>query len=131
MLKEHAKRYYLEDNCNCAEAMLLAANDEYGLGLTQEACKIVGGFGGGLGCGSTCGALLGAVSVLGMLKMGRRAHETEGFREQCAALTEAFRQKLGHLDCADLKPRYANETCRCWETVKLTCEVLEGFLNQN
>ncbi len=127
MLKEHAERYYLTDNCNCAEAVLLAANEVWGLGLTQDSAKIVGGFGGGMGCGSTCGALLGAISVLGLRKMGRRAHETEGFKEQCAAFTQLFRERLGGLDCADLKPRYATEEHRCAETVRITCDLLEEF----
>ena len=65
MLKEHAEHFYREDRCNCAEAVLLAANAEYDLGLTDDQCKLVGGFGGGVGCGITCGALLGAVAALG------------------------------------------------------------------
>ena len=47
MLKERATYYYMEDGCNCAEAVLLAANDVYGLGLSDETAKVVGGFGGG------------------------------------------------------------------------------------
>mgnify|MGYP000709057425 CR=1 FL=1 len=49
MLREHATHYYMEDNCNCAEAVLMAANAEYGLGLSDDACKLVGGFGAGMG----------------------------------------------------------------------------------
>ena len=48
MLQEHAKHFYLDDNCNCAEAVLLAANAEYGLGLPDDAVKLVGGFGAGI-----------------------------------------------------------------------------------
>ena len=33
MLRETAKKYYLEQNYNCAESVLRAANEEYGLGL--------------------------------------------------------------------------------------------------
>ena len=49
MLKEHATYYYMEDNCNCAEAVLLAANKEYGLGLPDECAKLVKGFEEALG----------------------------------------------------------------------------------
>ena len=41
MLREHATHYYMEDNCNCAEAVLLAANQEYGLGLPEDSVKLV------------------------------------------------------------------------------------------
>ena len=76
MLADIAQRYYLEGDYNCAESVLLAANAEYGLGLPDDAVKLVGGFGAGMGCGNACGALCGAVAVLGVMKMGRRAHET-------------------------------------------------------
>lgn len=128
MLKEYAAHYYLEDNCNCAEAILLAANKVYGLGLPEAACKLVGGFGGGVGCGCNCGALLGAVSVLGVAKMDRRAHETEGFKEGCADLVSAFREQLGHVDCAVLKPNYATENQRCLKIVLAACDLLESRL---
>ncbi len=130
MLKERAERFYMEDNCNCAEALLLAANEEYGLGLPDGACKLVGGFGGGIGCGSTCGALLGAVSALGAMKMGRRGHESEGFKESCADLVQAFREKLGSDLCQEIKPRMATEEQRCRCTVLAACQVLEEHLSR-
>ena len=64
MLKEHATHFYLEDKCNCAEAVVLAANAEYNLGLSDDVCKLVGGFGAGVSCGSTCGALLGEKNLV-------------------------------------------------------------------
>ncbi len=131
MLKEHAERFYLEDNCNCAEALLLAANAEYDLGLPEEVCKLVGGYGGGMGCGANCGALLGAVSALGKMRMGRRAHETEGFKEACAALAQAFQEQLGSLECACLKPVHATESQRCLKIVLAACDLLEGQLQKN
>lgn len=128
MLKEHATRFYLEDNCNCAEAVLLAANVEYNLGLGDDACKLVGGFGGGVGCGITCGALLGAVAALGAIKMGRRAGETYGFNKECGDLARAFRAKLGDTNCSELRKLHAHQTQRCLKTVLAACDVLESHL---
>ena len=34
---EKVKEYYLGGNFNCAESVLRAANDEYGLGLDEKA----------------------------------------------------------------------------------------------
>ena len=128
MLKEYATHFYMEDNCNCAEAVLLAANAEYGLGLTDEACKLVGGFGGGVGCGSTCGALLGAVAALGVMKMGRRAGETYGFNKGCGDLARAFAAKMGDVNCSELRKIHANQSQRCLQTVLAACDVLESHL---
>jgi C_GCAxxG_C_C family probable redox protein len=128
MLKERATYYYMEDGCNCAEAVLLAANDVYGLGLSDETAKVVGGFGGGMGCGNACGALCGAIAVMGVKKMGRRAHETPGFSPACGALVKDFEAALGSTMCADLRKIHANQTQRCLKTVLAACDVLESHL---
>ncbi len=128
MLKEHAEHFYLNDGCNCAEALLLAANAEYDLGLPDEAAKLMGGYGGGIGCGSACGALLGAVAAYGVLRMDRRAHETPDFKEQCARLAGDFRRRLGELDCGALKERYATGQQRCLTVVLAACDALESLL---
>ena len=49
MLQERAKQYYDQDY-NCAETILRAANDEYQLGLDEAALRLAAGFGGGMGC---------------------------------------------------------------------------------
>ena len=67
MLKEKAKFYYGTEGKNCAEGILLAANDAYALNLTDTDIQLFSGFGGGMGCGSTCGSLTGAIAVLGKL----------------------------------------------------------------
>ena len=128
MLKEHATHFYLEDKCNCAEAVVLAANAEYNLGLSDDVCKMVGGFGAGVSCGSTCGALLGAISVYGVMKMGRRAMETYGFNKECGDLARAFMAKMGETNCSALRKIHANEGQRCLKTVLMACEVLESHL---
>ena len=128
MLKEHATHYYLEDNCNCAEAVLLAANAEYNLGLNDDVCKLMGGYGGGVSCGSTCGALLGAIAAYGVMKMGRRAHETYGFDKACGDLARDFMARMGEINCSALKKVHANETQRCLKSVLVACDVLESHL---
>ena len=47
---------FLEKDYNCAETVLLWANERYGLRVAPEDVALVSGFGGGLGCGETCGA---------------------------------------------------------------------------
>ena len=47
MLKEKALSYYDADY-NCAESILRGGNDAYGLGLDENALKVIAGFGGGI-----------------------------------------------------------------------------------
>ena len=48
MLADVAERYFLQGDFNCAESVLLAANEEYGFGLDPEHCHyLVSAFGGG------------------------------------------------------------------------------------
>lgn len=128
MIRDYVERYFLQENCNCAESVLLAANEALGLGLTEEDCKLVSAFGGGMGCGSSCGALCGAMAILGKVRVKDRAHTTEGFKDDCAALAAAFEKALGAMDCKTLKERHYKEDVRCLQTVMLAADVLEQHL---
>ncbi len=132
MLKDKVYKYYVEQNMTCAEAMLLGANDEYGLGLSPESAKLVGGFGSGIGCGNVCGALAGAVAVIGQLLIKKDAHSTEGFKETCAQLAQKFEARLGSTLCSELTPKYKKDgDRRCFDTIELACEVLDSIVNPN
>lgn len=127
MLRDIAIKYY-NDNCNCAEALLLAANEQYNLGLTDENIRLVGAFGGGMGCGRTCGALCGALAALGAMRITTRAHAASGLREQSAALVKAFEDKLGSTECTALMAKYKAPETRCGLTVELAADVFEEFV---
>ena len=130
MLIKAAEKYYFDMDYNCAESVLMAANEAYGLGLAQDAHHLLSGFGGGIGCGSVCGALAGAVAVLGLVLVDERAHATQGFRERCAAFAAAFEQALGSQLCSAVKPLYADSTGkrRCFAPVETACRLLEKEL---
>ncbi len=129
MLADVAERLYTEGDYNCAEAVLLAANEVYGFGLDpRTAHRMVSAFGGGMGCGQLCGAVAGAMAALGLAKVEGRAHTTEGFRDLCADTTAKLREALGGLDCAQLKPIYSKTEKRCAVTVRIACDVLEKQL---
>lgn len=129
MLRDNVKKYYLEQDYNCAETILRCIDEEYGIGLTEDDFKLVSAFGGGMGCGSSCGALCGAMAALGLLTVNTRAHATDGFKDTCADLVEAFRNKLGNTDCSELVKVYKKDDVRCLETVCLAADVFEEFYN--
>lgn len=48
MIRDHVKCYMKEQNNNCAEALLHAADDELGLHLPPESFRLIAGYGGGM-----------------------------------------------------------------------------------
>lgn len=130
MLSDIAVRYMRESNMNCAEAILYGANGAYGLELPDTAFRLIAGYGGGLGAGKTCGAILGAVAVLSYLRVGKSAHETEGFRADCKALTERLEAAFGATDCNAIKPVFRRADTGCQNVVETVGELLEAYLNE-
>ena len=127
MLKERASYYYGTLGKNCAEGILLAANDVYGLKLTDQEIQLFSGFGRGMGCGSTCGGLSGAIGVLSRMYGGR-----EDFRELCGGFVSKFKDVLGcdTIDCGPLAGKYKTEAARCVSAVELTAQALEEYIAQ-
>ena len=126
MLADVAEKYFLEGDFNCAESVLLAANDVYALGLDRENChRLVSAFGGGMGCGLLCGAIAGAMAALGQQAVCGRAHATECFKDLCAGAAAELEHALGGVNCAVIKPALFKENVRCLETVCRAADVLE------
>lgn len=121
------RELFLEKDYNCAEALLLWANERYGLNVTYEDARLVSGFGGGLGCGENCGALLGALAALSKSMVADRAHRTPGFREACAGLVDRFRAELGSIECTELMERYRRPDVRCLYVVERAAAILDEY----
>ena len=122
------REIFLDGNYNCAEAVLLWANERYGLNLAPEDVRLVSGFGGGLGCGENCGALLGALAAFSRVLVADRAHLTPGFKEACAQLVSRFRADLGSIECVDLKEKYRRPDVRCLYVVERAAAILDEQL---
>lgn len=130
MLKDIAREYFIDRNYNCAESVLRAANDFYGLELHDRDMILVGGYGGGIQCGSTCGALLGGVAALSMMFIKTKAHESEDIKEVVNLFLDKSKAVLESTLCSDIKPRLARPEIRCYETVRIACECLESTLEE-
>jgi C_GCAxxG_C_C family probable redox protein len=127
MLKEKAAYYYGTLGKHCSDGILLAANDVYGLNLTEQEARLFTGFATGMGCGSTCGALIGAVAVLSRLYGDR-----EDVKALCGAFVSEFEQALGcqSIACATLASKYKTDTARCVAAVELTADALEKYIDK-
>ena len=124
------REIFLDDNYNCAEAVLLWANERYGLNVAPEDVRLVSGFGGGMGCGENCGALLGAMAALSKALVQDRAHTTPGFREACAELVDRFRADLGSIECTELKEKYRRPDVRCLYVVERAAAILDEYMQE-
>ena len=122
------RELFLDNDYNCAETVLLWANERYGLHIAPEDVRLVSGFGGGLGSGENCGALLGAVAALSKALVRERAHSTPGFREACAGLMDRFREELGSIECEELKERHRRPDVRCLLVVERAAAILDEYM---
>lgn len=125
MLKEKALHHYMALGKCCADSILCAGNEEYGLNIAQEDLCLFTGFCGGMGCGDVCGCLAGAVGVLSKKYAGR-----ENIKEICSNFVNFFREKLGcdSTLCSVLEPRYKTAELRCSVTVGLAAQALEEYI---
>lgn len=127
MLIKKAEFYYLNQGKNCAEAILMSANDVYNLGLNETDISLFTGFGSGMGFGGTCGAATGGIGVLSRLYSSKPKDE---FKAICADFIAKFKEKLSSIECNVLSEKYKTEETRCVKTVVLAAEVLENYINE-
>ena len=131
MLAEKAKSYYLDENYNCAEAFLMAANDVYNLGLSKANIKLVSGFGTGMGCGNTCCTLSSIISATGQIVVQEKAHDHENFKEICAAIVNDFEKEFNSTICDNLSAKYKkSDERRCSEVVFRAAQVAQKHLDK-
>ncbi|MHC4620816.1 MAG: C-GCAxxG-C-C family protein [Planctomycetota bacterium] len=96
--------WYFEHGFNCAQAVVGAYCEQFGLKL-ETALKLACGFGGGMRMGQTCGVVTGAFMVLG-LKYGQSEAENRGAKEKTYELVRQFVEKFesrnGSIMCKEL-----------------------------
>lgn len=95
----------LSEGFNCAQSVISAFAEDFGLEY-ELALKIAGGFGGGMGrLQKTCGAIAGALMVIG-LKYGKYKKGDAVSKEKTHALVRQFFNEFtkihGATDCKDL-----------------------------
>ena len=105
MLAETAVKYY-HMGYNCAESIIRAGNEVYGLDLHDRDMIMTAAFGGGFQIGDVCGALCGAACVVSARYVETKAHDCAFLRTLTQKLVIAFQNKMGSRLCAQIKPVY-------------------------
>lgn len=129
MLKDLAKKYY-QNGYNCAEAMLLAGNEYYQLGLSPDTFKMMAGFGGGVNVEDLCGVISGSTALLGILFVESRAAESEVIKEATVEFVERFRLELASSNCKELKALHREEDVKCSSVVEVGGAILEDIVKK-
>ena len=98
MTKGEIAKNNFQNGCNCAQAVLLAFCEDYGM-ERETALTIAAGFGSGMaGLRETCGTVTGANMVIGLANGKNRMDANRTFRE----FADRFREKNGSLVCKEL-----------------------------
>jgi len=124
---ENKKEYavYLKHNgFNCAQAVLMAYQDELGLD-TDTIKKLGSAFGTGMGgMKGTCGALVGANIALGMLNTSEIASKFHA-----KDITDEFIELSGAITCQDLKGIKTHQVlCSCEDCIRHSIYLLDKKL---
>lgn len=130
MLKDVAHKFYFDQNYNCAETIIRAANEYYDLQLHDRDMILLAGFGAGMQTGNTCGTLLSAISVVSMKYVEAKAHESANIHDITVLLTRKFNEKFESTLCKEIKPKFFSPEIRCKNTVDAACDILEEVLEQ-
>ena len=124
MTKGELARYNFQSGCNCAQAVLLAFCEDYGMDK-DTAMMIAASFGSGMaGLRSTCGTVTGANMVIGLAKGSSRADANAAFREFAAAFTE----KNGSIVCKELLGMRIKTRLTCADLCQDAGDLLEKIL---
>ena len=124
MTKGDIAKMNFQNGCNCAQAVLLAFCEDYGM-EKETALAVAAGFGSGMGgLRETCGTVTGANMVIGLAKGEDRMAANKTFR----AFAERFKEKNGSLVCRELLAVRVKTRLTCADLCKDAGDLLEEML---
>ena len=128
MLKDLLGKYYFDQNYNCAETIIRAGNEYYGLGLHDRDMIMLAAYGAGIQSGNTCGAILAGASILSMRYVEAKAHESKDIRPVVIKMMQKFHAAYSSTLCKDIKPQSFKPEYRCQKTIERACDILEEVI---
>lgn len=126
-IKDYISYYYAEKGYNCAETILLSANEAWDLNLPAGSQKLMGGFGGGMGSGIVCGAVGGGVAALSYRFAEESGHKSPELMKITRLFIARVREELGSEDCNVLRMKYITKEERCLPTIRLVADILDDI----
>lgn len=120
----------VKEGFNCSEKMVRGAAIAYGLDLSEDALRLMSGFGGGMGLGETCGTISGAVAVLSFLLVRENAHSSPELKPATQEFITLFQDRLGSTTCRELRPRYRTKESGCDFIIITAAGILDDMVKQ-
>lgn len=119
---------------NCAQAVLCAYADLFGLD-EKQAYKIAEGFGSGMGgMGDTCGAVTAAFMVIGLRncdgELGGKSTRPDTYG-RIRELADAFKAEAGSITCRELKGMTGLPVYPCPKCIETAARLVENHLKSN
>jgi C_GCAxxG_C_C family probable redox protein len=116
---------------NCAEAILHAARDKYGLNLSEETLNAIIPFGGGMSSRRTCGIISGAVATIGIMFGNQKPCDQQCVRSVANEFVERFIKEFGSDQCTYLLIMKAPTEEKCRPVILRGCEILDEVIENN
>ena len=138
MDKQELAVNYFSNGYNCAQAVVLAFCEDFGISK-ELAARIIEGFGGGMGrTRSVCGAVSGMVTLAGMRDSKGEAGDMETrikIYGNIKNMINEFEKEYGSKICAELMvkgdttPGAGGHQKNCVDCVKTAAKIAEKYLS--
>ena len=102
-VRQRVKKYYWEDDVNCATTTLKILSEKFGVELTQQVLDSALGMHGAGHYGAQCGLVEGALMFLGIIGRARGIPDSK-ITEACQMFARQFEQRFSSLLCRILRP---------------------------
>lgn len=119
------EKYYINQKLNCAETILLMANEEYNLELSNESISLIKGFGGGMSKELVCGAITGGIATLSYI-----FNKNNFLKEAIIEFLDNCQDKFQSVDCSKIKPNFRKEDIGCHNTIDITYKTLKEIIDK-
>lgn len=119
-----------QEQYNCAEKIIYAANQAYHLNLPVEACQLMAGFGGGMAIGSVCGAVCSCVAVLSSLYVSGHEKASPQLRPIIQRFLARYQQRMGSIMCETLKQQQDPGAEKCSLVILAAAEILDEMIQE-
>lgn len=102
-VRQRVKRYYWEEDVNCATTTLKILSERFGVDLSPQVIAAALGMHGAGKYGAQCGLVEGTLMFLGILGRVRNISDAR-IVEACRLFAQQFEQQFSSLLCRDLRP---------------------------
>jgi len=111
---------------NCVQKVLFGTGEIYDLKLDEEMLiPLTNTLGGGLKTGNNCGALVGGVMALGKI-----FPDKEYQKEVVLYFIDSYKERMGLINCKELKDKYWTETENCDKIIIEAARVLQETIEK-